>query len=276
MSKSIFLFGTVSFLISILTFPVLADVVPSSDVIVSGDIITDKHRYTMGDNDTKSDAIAICFLEAKRKAIEYAGIYVESTVRISQTDKSHIASSDIKTIAAALVAAEMVSSNTVIDNGKLYVDCVVNAKVDRTTLKKDIEKITADPAMQKQVEDQQVRLKSLENEVIRLQAQLQTAPRQDAIALRQDRTAVFKEIDSLQQKKFEIISFNERKGEEAKTLIDKGMTGSEVVTLLGEPRAILCNVGSICGLNYGKYWVIKEGDFVYCVSKTSDKRGCFK
>ena len=33
------------------------------------------YKYTMGDNDTKNDAKRICFLEAKRLAVEKAGTY---------------------------------------------------------------------------------------------------------------------------------------------------------------------------------------------------------
>lgn len=166
----------------------------SPDVTASGDTITAKHRYTMGDNDSKSDATTICFLEAKRKAIEYAGVYVESTVKLTQTESSQNTSSDIKTMAASLVSAEMVSSKQGFDNGRSYVDCVVNAKVDKSKLKENITKITSDPIMKKQVEEQQNQLKKLEIEVMRLQHQLQTAPRQEAIALRQDRAIIFKEV----------------------------------------------------------------------------------
>ena len=129
-------------------------VAESSDVTATGDTIIAKHRYTLGDNDSKSDATTICFLEAKRKAIEYAGIYVESTVQITQTEKSRKAQSDMKTIAAALVSAEMVSSNMGFDNGKMFVDCIVKAKVDKSRLNQEIAKITSDPVAKKQVEEQ--------------------------------------------------------------------------------------------------------------------------
>ena len=48
----------------------------------AGEIIYASHKYTMGDNDTKNDARRICFLEAKRQAIEKAGTYLESTTEI--------------------------------------------------------------------------------------------------------------------------------------------------------------------------------------------------
>ena len=259
----------------------------TSDVTAAGDTIIAKHRYTMGDNDSKSDATTICFLEAKRKTIEYAGVYVESTVEISQTEKSRKAQSDMKTIAAALVSAEMVSSNTGFDNGKVFVDCVVKAKVDKSKLKQEIAKITSDPVAKKQVEEQQVRLKNLETEVLRLQAQMQSAPRQEAISLRQERAAVFKEIDKLQQKKLEIVSHIESKGRDAEQLITVGMTAKDVITLLGNNRAknysteqnYLSNGKTDTwisdGWNYGTHWVHFRDGVVICVSTYSQySRGC--
>lgn len=253
----------------------------TSDVTAAGDTITAKHRYTMGDNDSKSDATTICFLEAKRKAIEYAGVYVESTVEISQTEKSRKAQSDMKTIAAALVSAEMVSSNTGFDNGKVFVDCVVKAKVDKSKLKQEIARITSDPVAKKQVEEQQIRLKNLETEVLRLQAQMQSAPRQEAISLRQERAAVFKEIDTLQQKKLEIISHIESKGKDVLRLITKDMSSREVLSLVGEPRGKDevdgYSFNRDMAWNYGTHWILfGRSWFVICISTSIHVKNCMK
>lgn len=236
------------------------------DVTAIGDTIIAKHRYTMGDNDSKSDATTICFLEAKRKAIEYAGIYVESTVQITQTDKSRNARSDVKTIAAALVSAEMVSSDTGFDNGKVFVDCVVKAKIDQSKLKQDIARISADPAAKQQIQDQQAMLKKLEQDILKIQTQMASASSQQAVSLRQERTVVFKEIDKLQQRKQEIVSVIESKGQNVQQLIMKGMTEQEVISLVGQPRAIAKTYNAWPSWNYGTHWVNFENGLVRCVS----------
>jgi hypothetical protein len=256
-------------------------VAESADVTATGDTIIAKHRYTMGDNDSKSDATTICFLEAKRKAIEYAGIYVESTVQITQTDKSRNARSDMKTIAAALVSAEMVSSDTGIDNGKVFVDCVVKAKVNQSQLKQDIARISADPAAKQQIQDQQAMLKKLEKDILKIQTQMASASSQQAVSLRQERTVVFKEIDTLQQKKQEIVSLIESKGTDVQQLITKGMTEEEVESLMGKPRATSGGYGDLLGYskvsgdyydswNYGTRWVIFTTRLVICVSSSAN------
>jgi hypothetical protein len=240
------------------------------DVTATGDTITAKHRYTLGDNDSKSDATTICFLEAKRKAIEYAGIYVESTVQITQTDKSREAKSDMKTIAAALVSAEMVSSETGFANGKVFVDCVVNAKVDKSQLKQDIARISADPEAKEQIQKQQIMLKNLEQEILKIQAQMESASSQQAILFRQERTVVFKKIDKLQQKKQEIISVIESKGRDVQQLITENMTEREVISLVGLPRAKSQYndlSSTIDTWNYGTQSVKFKDGLVYCVSK---------
>lgn len=243
----------------------------SADVTASGDTITAKHRYTMGDNDSKSDATTICFLEAKRKAIEYAGTYVESTVQISQTDRTRNARSDARTIAGALVSAEMASSESGLENGKFYIECVVNAKVDQNSIKQEVNRIYADRTAKKQIEQQQLMLKKLEDDISSIQSQMESASGQKAIALRQERTVVFKKIDKLQQKKMEIVSLMESKGREAEQLVTEGMTGKEVLSLLGAPRAKIPFSdfsGSGVIWNYGTRSVIfYHSGLVNCVTK---------
>ena len=64
-----------------------------------------------------------------------------------------------------------------------------------------------------------------------------SASSQQAISLRQERTAVFKNIDKLQQKKMEIVSVIKTKGNDAKEIIENGMNFKEVLALVGQPRA---------------------------------------
>lgn len=239
------------------------------DVSAHGDTITSKHRYTMGDNDSKTDATTMCFLEAKRKAVEYVGSYVESTVDITQTEKSRNAKSKVKIIAASLVSSEIVSVETGLDNGKVYVDCVVSVTADKNQLKKDIAKIAADPEANKQVALQQIQLQKLEDEIIKIQTRLSAATGNKAISLRQERTAVFKEIDTLQQKKLEIVALITKRGQDVQELVANGMTEEEVISLVGKPRAVkkyhVLPYPSQAW-NYGTRWVLFDDGLVKCLS----------
>lgn len=42
--------------------------------------ITASHTYVVGDNDSKNDARQLCFLQAKRKVLEKAGLFIESSL----------------------------------------------------------------------------------------------------------------------------------------------------------------------------------------------------
>ena len=239
-----------------------ADDAGGPEVTDGGDVITARHRYRMGDNDTTSDASAICFLEAKRKAIEYAGTYVESSTQMARTDVSSDGRTDVRTIAASLVSAELVSSKTAFVNDAMVIDCEVRARVDRASLKENIARIAADPVASRQVEEQQRRMKTLEADIAKLQADLRNATRQEAITLRQERAVVFREIDALQKKKMEIVAVIEKSGRDASRLIVKKMTRDEVRALLGEPRAEQHG-----NFNYGTHWVIfDKSSLVACVS----------
>ena len=56
---------------------VLLLLIPSLSIAETKTIYA-SHEYIMGDNDSKNDARHMCFLEAKRKALEKAGTYISS------------------------------------------------------------------------------------------------------------------------------------------------------------------------------------------------------
>ena len=47
---------------------------------------TATHTYTLGDHDSKDDARQRCVLEAKRKILEQAGVYIESASEVMNFD----------------------------------------------------------------------------------------------------------------------------------------------------------------------------------------------
>src|SRR4030043_874461 len=73
---------------------------PASETIYAS------YKYSMGDNDTKNDAKRICFIEAKRLAIEKAGTYLESTTEIRNFQLTR---DEIRTFAAAIIKVDIAS-----------------------------------------------------------------------------------------------------------------------------------------------------------------------
>jgi outer membrane protein assembly factor BamE (lipoprotein component of BamABCDE complex) len=221
------------------------------------DSVTAKHRYAFGDNDSKSDATRICLLEAKRKAIEYAGVYIESTMKVTESEKSRDATQTLSTVAAAMVEAEMTSSSVSLSNEQMFIDCEVVVKVDRSRIAQDMERRANDPKVVEQLTEQQEKLTALESEIQRLKTQFQAAPRQDVAS-------------------YEVVSNRaESKGSDARRLVAKGMNQNDVSALLGQPAATsLFAVKTEQGIsinssdrawNYGMHWVLFTGGIVRCV-----------
>jgi len=240
-----------------------------ADVNSVGNKIIASHRYIMGDNDSKSDATALCFLEAKRQAIEYAGVMVESKMTIKKNNQGSIeASSDLKAIASALVEAKQISSNLGIDKGQMYIDCEVEASVDRSQIEKQITQIAKDPKIKADVIAQQKRIKALEEQVSNMKGLLDTLPRNEAVKLRQERIVNFQEIDELSQRKIIIMKKVDKLSNDVVKLIEIGMIHEEVESLMGDPRSV-SGSDDDQDYNYGKYWVNFNDGVVKCIAPQS-------
>jgi Cu2+-containing amine oxidase len=47
------------------------------------------------------------------------------------------------------------------------------------------------------------------------------------------------------------------------------MTGEEVITIMGRPRAI-STLGTQTNYNYGEYWIVLESGVVKCIKKSEN------
>ena len=62
-----------------------------------------EHTYVMGDNDSKSEARRLCYLEAKRKLLEKAGTYMEV---FSETADFRLTRDEIASFSGAVLKAQ--------------------------------------------------------------------------------------------------------------------------------------------------------------------------
>jgi len=203
-----------------------------STSLAKAEIIYATHKYIMGDNDSKNDARRMCFLEAKRKAIEKAGTYIES---LTEVKDARLTKDEVRAYSSALLKVETVKENWKLVGDNMAVILKVKADVDTSHILKELSKIGKDTSVQKKIISQQKRLKSLERKVVNLQKQLGKVDAPKAATLRKDRNVVFKQIDTLEAKRIEIVERIEKKDRDVRKYITKGMTKLEVKTLLGEP-----------------------------------------
>lgn len=201
--------------------------------------VTATHTYVMGDNDSRNDARQLCFLEAKRKVLEKAGSFIQTSteVRNFQLTKDQISS-----YSAAVLSVEITKEDFGFSNGHNALSLTVKADVDIADVQKRLAAIVADKSLQGRIAGQQQQIQQLEQQVQTLSSRLNVAPISSSGELRKERNVVFGNIEELENKKLaameRIINENERikrNTENIKKYIVRGMTQSEVEGILGKP-----------------------------------------
>jgi len=209
--------------------------VMGSTSLAAAEIIYATHQYTMGDNDSKNDARRMCFLEAKRIAIEKAGTYIES---LTEVKDARFTKDEVRAYSSALLKVETVKENWKLVGDNMAVILTVKADVDTSHILKQLSKIGKDTSVQKKIISQQKRLKDLEHKVVNLQKQLGKVDAPKAATLRKDRNVVFKQIDEMESKKIAILSKIKSTTIDAVKLIERGMNKDDVRSLVGNPRSV--------------------------------------
>ncbi|MBU1183778.1 MAG: hypothetical protein KJ663_01195 [Proteobacteria bacterium] len=241
----------------------------SSSAYSASESVFASYKYTMGDNDTKNDAKRICFLEAKRLAIEKAGTYIESSTEIKNFNLTR---DEIKTFAGAIVKVEIASEEIKFVGENQIIFMTVKADVDIGSFRERVKQIKSDRELEKKVIDQQRQLQGLEDNLKKLQQQLTTKNIDEVVTLRKERVEAFGKMDELEKVKFDIKS----KAKTAIQNLERGMTPQEVIKFAGEPRSKVSH-GSDLKYNYGNVWVVIESGVVSCIVKAEafvDVRDC--
>jgi Flp pilus assembly protein TadD len=135
-------------ILSILFPFILLSLIPS---VIRADvkIIEAESTYIMGDNDSKVDARRIATLEAKRKALELAGTYVES---LTEVRNYQLTKDDIKSYTAGLLETDVVSEQMLgtTEHPEIYIKA--RCKIDIDTLTTQIDKFRESEDLKEQVD----------------------------------------------------------------------------------------------------------------------------
>jgi DNA repair exonuclease SbcCD ATPase subunit len=228
------------------------------------DTIYASYKYIMGDNDTKSEAKQLCFMEAKRLCLEQAGTYIESNVTV---ENYQVTKDEINTYAAAFVQVELISEE--IENlGETFaIHTTVRAVVDPAEMQDYIAQVKSDAAMEKQLQEKEQERQNLEKNVTTLKERLQQATPEQRERLRQEMTQSLQEMDAFEKQR------DNRRDHTRKALenIQRGMTPKQVVKVAGIPDKRVESDGDL-RLNYGLIWVIFEKGKVVCAVKEAHFR----
>jgi TPR repeat protein len=237
--------------------------------------ITATHTYVMGDNDSRNDARRLCFLEAKRKVLEKAGTFIESS---SEVTNLQLSKDQITSYTAAVLSVETVTEDFSSSNGQNTITMAVKAEVDTADIRQRLAAIVADKGLQEKIATQQRQLKQLEEQMRALNMKLGTAPASSSMKLKKERDLVLGNIQELENKKLAAVQAIEDLTEKVRKYIVPGMTTQEVKSVMGPPRGRACPRCSDDyeddAWNYGNLWVNFRGNIVLCVSSRQSWPNC--
>ena len=89
--------------------------------------ITATHTYFMGDRDSKEEARALCYMTAKRKVLEQAGVLIESSSEVRNFD---LTKDQISSYSAAILSVAVVKEAFEFHDGTNSLTLTVRADVD--------------------------------------------------------------------------------------------------------------------------------------------------
>lgn len=94
---------------------------------------TTMHTYILGDHDSKDDARQRCLLEAKRKILEQAGVYIESASEVNNFD---LTKDTITSFAAAVMQFKDTKEEVGFQRGHMSLTLKLTAQVDLAEMRK--------------------------------------------------------------------------------------------------------------------------------------------
>ena len=134
---------------------------------------TATHIYILGDHDSKDDARQRCLLEAKRKILEQAGVYIESASEVKNFD---LTKDKITSFAAAVMQIKDTKEEIGFQQGQMTLTLTTTAQVDLDEVRKQLAARQLDAGLRDTVTTQQERLKRLEAQFEAMQQQRGQAP----------------------------------------------------------------------------------------------------
>lgn len=229
------------------------------------DTIYASYKYTMGDNDTKNEAKLICFIKAKRRALEKAGVYIES---ITEINNLKLTKDEIKTYASAILKTEVVKEEVKFEGESVTIHTTVKVDVDDNSLFNKLEQIKTDSTLASKVKKQQNQIQQLEDKIETLQKQKENLDIQNTAKVKKEQYKTIQELDEVEKIQLEIKKITELEVDN----VDIGMTYSEVIQVAGEP----ISKGYEGALNYGKAWVLFERGIVACIVHANNYKSSWR
>ena len=146
----------------------LAALVFPTVVFAENQTFTATHTYILGDHDSKDDARQRCLLEAKRKILEQAGIYIESESEVKNFD---LTKDKITSYAVAVMQVKDTKEEVSFQQGHMTLTLKLIAQVDLVEVRKQLTARQVDAGVREDVSVQKARLNRLEAQLEAMQQQ---------------------------------------------------------------------------------------------------------
>jgi tetratricopeptide (TPR) repeat protein len=152
--------------------------------------------YVMGDSDTLAGAEENALLRAKRKAVEEAGVYIETSSQDIETSSggttAHLNSLGVRTIAAAVTQTEILQKRRSFDGERLAFYVKIRATVHLDMLAEAIKRMKSEEQLAEHHRQLEAENHQLKTQLDQLRRQLQdsrTPQTQPALGLKNRRAA---------------------------------------------------------------------------------------
>jgi len=202
---------------------------------VHAETIIGKSSLVMGDNDSRSDARSLCYLGAKKRALEQAGVYIQAQTRV---ENLQLKSEEVTAFTAAIAKIEETGHSFAVSGDQQTVNCTVRVTVDPAEMKRRLTEYAKDGSLRSQFTQQQRRVEELENRITTLSRALTGADIDKAATTRRERQEAFADMRAIEAA---VTAWTGREDrlQHLKRLatqyLKTGMTRSEVAAILGKP-----------------------------------------
>lgn len=122
---------------------------------------TATHTYILGDHDSKDDARQRCLLEAKRKVLEQAGVYIESASEVKDFD---LTKDKITSFAAAVMQIKDTKEAVGFENGHMTLTLALTASVDSAEVQTLLAARHVDINMQERLKRLEAQLEAMQRQ----------------------------------------------------------------------------------------------------------------
>jgi tetratricopeptide (TPR) repeat protein len=142
-------------------------------------VIVAEASYVMGDTDSLAAAEENVLLRAKRKAVEEAGVYIETASEDRETDSgekiSRLNSLGVRTIAAAVTETTVLEKRRTFENDRLALYVKIQATVHLDWLEEAVKRLKSDEQLAEHHRKLHTEYNQLKSQMAQLRRQLQEA-----------------------------------------------------------------------------------------------------